>query len=336
MIPTATAVAPLDRRHFLALLGAGGLLVSGCTAARTDTGNARTTTVDTVLGAVDVPVSPTAVVALYANDVDVALVLGLPLVGASTANGAGAPEGFAAHQPADELDGVVALQTYPEVDYEALAAVDPDLVVSSLLPDPDRDPRLAAIAPTLNYSDVLFGADGSASDWRAALRFVAEPLGRSAAAEAHIGDVDARARALADRLAGTDVGTVAVLTPYDGQLYVQTSPALFMSTILVQDLGLPLADVTTRLRAETGEDEVVLSAERFSDVDADTLVVLVYPDEDGGELAASGQLAGVTSSPLWRGLPAVAAGRVVLLPSELNFPSPLTVDAVLSRLDDAL
>jgi iron complex transport system substrate-binding protein len=300
----------LDRRTFLGLV-ASITVLAACGDGTADSGS-DTRLVDTALGEVAVPVDPKRVVGIYSTDLDVALALGLPVVGGG---GEGGPEaGFARYQRGQELDGVTKLATYPELNFEQLAAVRPDCIIDSVSTDRDRFDQLTAIAPTLNYSDV--------PDWRAALRFVGAAFDRTEAAERAIAAYDEQVRAIRDRLGASAGGmSVAVVTPYDGELYVHASPDLFLDTILTQDLGFVFPDFASRL-GEGGETEVVLAEENWTDIDSDWIVALVYSGADGNRDLAL--IEGVVESALWKAVPAVAADRVILVDAELNFASPLT------------
>lgn len=165
-------------------------------------------------GPVELPLRPSRVVSIYETDSDVALVLGLPLVGA----GSRSLTAFAPYQ-ADRMGGVQPLGSlFGETNYERIAAMRPDLVVhlDGLYVREQREPLLG-IAPVLALSEAQ-----SELRWRDRLREVGGALDRAQAAEAFVVDDDRRATALRERVQARWAGaTIAYVGPMDaGQFYV--------------------------------------------------------------------------------------------------------------------
>jgi iron complex transport system substrate-binding protein len=304
------------RREFLALLGAAGLLTA-CGAPQAPAPAAATRPHDGAYGRVELPTAPQRVVTMYATDTDVALVLGLPLVGAyATAAGA-----FPPYQ-ADRLTGVPPVATWPDPDYEAIAALAPDLVLhGDGYNTPEHGPALAAIAPVLALPEEL----AAPSRWRPRLAEVAALLGREDAAAAFVAAHDERAAALRERVQGRWGGaTVAYIGPIEpGVLYVAQADMQTHLT-LSEDLGMPLASVVpatveTR-RTDISYEEIGLLA------DVDVILLRVNPRADTVEPDRDASLA-ITASPLWADLPAARAGAVFEIPGDLFYASPLTAEA---------
>lgn len=293
-----------------------------------------TRTVDTQFGPVALPVDPRRVVAINYLDVDFALVLGLPLVGAGSFV-RGTPQ-LAPYQPADQLAAVELLASPP--NFEQIAALRPDAIIVGYVDDDRSYDRLTAIAPTFAFGDRLYYPEEAGGEfregWRGGLVAVAEAFGRGRDAERVLADFASRTAAtrsrLGDRWAGArfalvmamEGGTVNVATTNEG-----------LPRLLTEDLGLmPVAATDDVYDEETSN----ISLERLDLLaDADVLFVRVPPATDGSG-RDRGLLDQLLASPLWRRVPAVAAGHAHEFPQELNYPSPLTVRAFLAVVEAAL
>lgn len=135
-------IEDLTRRDFL-VGGAAAWLLGGCGGGGSGEASGQVREVEGPMGMVALPETPERLVAMYATDVDVALVLGLPLVGGSTARGTGGNEAFAYYQPEEELEGVAKLATFPTPNYEQIAAVGPDCIIDSTTDDRTQYDRLS-------------------------------------------------------------------------------------------------------------------------------------------------------------------------------------------------
>ncbi len=308
-------VEDATRREFLALLGAAGLLTACATPGPAPV--AATRPHDGAYGRVELPTAPQRVVTMYATDTDVALVLGLPLAGAY----AGAPGAFAPYQ-AERLTGVTPVTTWPDPDYESIAALGPDLVLHiDGYYSPEHRETLTGIAPVLALPEELAGA----SEWRPRLAEVAALLGREDAAAAFVAGYDERAAALRERVQARWGGaTVAYIGPIEPGVFYVAQATMQTHQTLSEDLGMPLASVVpatveTR-RTDISYEEIGLLA------DVDVILLRVNPRADTVEPDAGASRA-ITSSPLWAGLPAAQAGAVFEIPGDLFYSSPLTAEA---------
>lgn len=333
-----TAVRVTRRRFAAGFGGALGLAATGIgdrrrTAARQAATPAAGATrlVESALGPVELPVDPRRVVAGYTTDMDVALVLGLPLVAGPGARGL-AGQAFAPYQPAEALTGVAKVTTYPEANFEQIAAVAPDCIIDSADADPRRYELFSQIAPTFNFNEVLYAPGSFKADWRAALLAVGDAFGRRPRAEAEIAAYEERAAALRERLAERWAGaTFVTLGSWQPGLVLVTDRNMHPALILAEDLGLTPAAVMP----ETFEGRPNLSLERLDLLDADLLFIRIEAAEEG-EGRDRAALDGVQASPLWQRLPAVQAGSVVEYDAELFYASPLTAAAFLDVVEAAL
>ncbi|MCX6467598.1 MAG: ABC transporter substrate-binding protein [Pseudonocardiales bacterium] len=313
---TPMTVEDATRREFLALLAGAGLLTA-CSAEAGPAPTAATRTHDGAYGRAELPLSPQRVVTMYATDTDVALVLGLPLAGAY----AGAPGTFAPYH-AERLGGVTPVTTYPDPDYEAIAALAPDLVLHvDGYYTPEHGPTLTGIAPVLALPEELAGA----AEWRPRLAEVAALLGREDAAAAFVAAYEERAAALRERVQARWGGaSIAYVGPIEPGVFYVAQANMQTHQTLSEDLGMPLASVVpatveTR-RTDISYEEIGLLA----DVDVILLRVNPRPDTVEPDLGAT---RAITTSPLWAGLPAAQAGAVFEIPADLFYSSPLTAEA---------
>jgi len=145
-------------------------------------------TVDTRFGPVTIDEPPTRVVALGWSDAETALALGVQPVGASDwlafgGKGVG-PWAEGLYRQAPTLLGTT------EIDYEAVAALQPDLILNTRSDnDEKKHETLSKIAPTIGApKDVIpYG-----TSWRQQVELVAKALGKVPEGEEVIADLDAK------------------------------------------------------------------------------------------------------------------------------------------------
>lgn len=181
-----------------------------------------------------------------------------------------------------------------ELSVEAIARSTPDLIVGDSAVEAVRD-RLSALAPVLQTASF---------DWRRNLRLLGDVLDLSADAEALIARTDQR---LASSLDAYDLGgaRAAAFGVYDAT-----------SFYLFGDASIPVVDLMTRAgfgmlddlvaTATPDEARVEYSAEQLGLLDpADLIVVFDYGD--------GGVVSSIAGNPLFGRLPAVQAGRVLVV-----------------------
>lgn len=316
------------RRQVLA--GAGLLAALAACAPSAPPAPPGTRTTEGDFGPVEMPVDPQRVVAGYDTDTDVALVLGLTLVGAPGARGS-ATLPFPEYQPADRLTGVERIATFlPEPSFEAIAALAPDAILDGAFGVQDRYDTLSAIAPTLSYSVANY------TDWRDGLRLAGQAFGRDEQAARFIDEYEQRAAGLRARVQERYPDrNAAVFYPGDGGGLVADIPSNQTLAAMI-DCGFVAAPGVVPVDDEPG----AFAAERLGDLAGVDVVVLSRDLAfEAGETTfqrVSGDYDAVLASPLWAALPAVAAGRVHDVPAELGFPSPLTATASLDFVERVL
>jgi iron complex transport system substrate-binding protein len=204
-----------------------------------------------------------------------------------------------------------------ELDIEAIAALDPDLIVGvySYIDQAVYD-QLSTIAPTLAQTDAY--ADG-ATPWQEQTLLTGRALGREERARELVDDVEGRfdeAVAAHPDLAGKEIAVD--LTGVGSGHYLLGSDDL--RTQFFTDLGLTVPGTSTDV-----------SPERMDLLDADVLAVNGYDQADAD------------ADPLLSALDVVSSGRTVLLggyegdvSAALGFGSPLSLPYLLDEVVPAL
>lgn len=309
------------RTRSLAAFGtalAAALSLTACGGAtEPPVGSGPTTTIEHQYGTTEIVGTPERVVSVGFTDQDFLLALGvLPVATREFIGGFDWP-----NRPwaADALGGAE-LETIgaEELDFEAIAAVEPDLIVGvySYLEESDYE-QLAAIAPTIG--PLVGSEDLSVASWQDATVAIGEALGRSDEARSVVADVEGQIADAAEANAsfagrtlaltiGLSVEAGYIAEPEDARFY------------LFSDLGFAPPP-------EVGE----ISPELLSALDQDVLVVMGAREDE------------VAGIELFTGLPVVAEGRTVyaggfpdLLPAALGFGSPLSLPYALDLLIPAL
>ncbi|UOY00688.1 iron-siderophore ABC transporter substrate-binding protein [Blastococcus sp. PRF04-17] len=282
----------------LLLAGCGSATESSDTQAGATTGSAAgefPVTVSTAFGDVTVDEEPTRVVALGWSDAETALALGVQPVGASDWLGFGG-EGVGpwAEGRYDEAPEII--ETL-EPSYEAIAALEPDLILDTRSDgSEERYELLSAIAPTIGQPE---GVGPYQTTWQQQLELVGQALGRTDEADALAEEVAQRfADAAADHpeFQGTEVAVGAYTSEGFGA-YVRGDGRVdfmeqlgFVNKAAIQDLA--------------GENFFIsVSNEQLRLLDAPLTVVFpIFVDP-----------AEITGNPLWQTLPSVQEGSAVVL-----------------------
>lgn len=192
-------VEDATRRQLLRCAGAALLLgAAGCDEPRGEaaapTASPGVRRIEHALVAADVPARLERVVVIDSfTTLHTALLLYVPVVGATTFDGA---EPFASFLPSEETEGIASVG-YLELDLEAIAALEPDLIVGSEQFMAEPYDRLAQIAPAVAIDYI------PQVDWKDHERLLGEVLGQRAAVDERVAaggggfDPDAAAQALA-------------------------------------------------------------------------------------------------------------------------------------------
>ena len=251
-------------------------------------------TIEHAMGTTEIPEQPERVVVLDTGELDSAIALGVTPVGAVRAP---VEDGFLEYLSEETTDTEL-VGTIDDVNLEAVAALRPDLILSSELRHEDIYDELSAIAPTVFTETV-------GVVWKENLLVHAEALGLDDEADELLAGYDARTADIADRLRADrgELPTISMVRflPDETRLYQKAS---FIGTIL-EDVGLP------RPPSQDVDDfAATISAEQLEQADADIIFTTHYGAADDTTESE------LTSNPLWDQLRAVQAGDVHDVPDD--------------------
>ncbi|WP_405676547.1 iron-siderophore ABC transporter substrate-binding protein [Streptomyces sp. NBC_01511] len=253
-------------------------------------GSGATHAVKTAMGEVKVKDDPKRVVVLDTDALDSAITLGITPVGATTAI-ADAP--FSTYLPQDELKDIKPVGLIAEPNLEAIAALKPDLILSSKVRDEKSYKPLSEIAPTVF-------TDTTGPNWRENFELHADALGKKAEAKTIAAAYDTRVKELTTELGGpavakkTEVGFVRFVEGADTRLYLNDT---FVGSIF-GDLG-----VGRPANQDKDGFSLDVSPEKMDQANADVVFYSTYGD------AKKAKETDILGGPLWKNLDAVKAKK---------------------------
>lgn len=289
MIDPRRSARPWTRRHLLGGLAAAGALavLQGCSSDDSPDSSATsgaTRSVETAHGVVQIPTNPTRVVCT-----DFYTTYALLDVGFTPAGTAEATVGGVLPSQQSAYDALAKVGKTTEINYEAVAALGPDLILGTQVPGLAEDlyDKLSQIAPT-----ALFAAS-SPGDWKTRAVRAADMVGRREAGERLATEYDARVASMKQTYAQElDALTWALLrATTTGAVFVDGPTS--WSGVVLADLGANLTKA-----APTDKPTVEISAEGY-DALADSDVVLYLADASG---TADPNTAKVIEQPVFQGI----------------------------------
>ena len=267
-------------------LAACGGATSGDEAAAPETRK-----VEHAMGVAEVPAEPKRVVVLDTGELDDALALGVKPVGAVRIDVA---TGFLSYLE-DQTEGIEEVGTISEPNLEMIAALDPDLILSSTVRHEAIYDQLEAIAPTVLAPDL-------GDTWKDNLLLYADALNKTDEAEEMLADFESDAAELGETLGTGRTLSIVRFLPDQIRLYSDRS----FTGVILDDMGLTVP------KPAVGEDTYLeISPEQVTTAQADYLYVSTYGPEGDTDKAK------VLDGPLWQRIPAVKAGQVHELEDDL-------------------
>ncbi|MBW0119068.1 ABC transporter substrate-binding protein [Pseudonocardia abyssalis] len=287
------------------------LAVSACSGPTTESEPAgETRSVVHARGTAEIVGTPERVVVLDTGELDSVLALGVTPVGAVE------PLAGAGLMPylGERTAGIEIVGTIGEPNLEAIAALAPDLILSSEVRHADLYDQLSAIAPTVFAETV-------GVVWKENLRLAADALGVPDEADRLLAGYSAKAAATGSAFGDPSAVAVSMIRFTDGTVRLYGTGSF---------IGTLLADSGFARPVEQQADEVFVevSAEQLSLADGDLLFYGAYGAEGAEDLTAA------TAGPLWSTLPAVAQGRAHEIDDDLWYLGigPIAAGQVLDEL----
>ncbi|WP_091323668.1 ABC transporter substrate-binding protein [Geodermatophilus ruber] len=305
------------RRTALAL--AVGLVLAGCGSDDGGRGaepTAGTRTVEHASGTTEIEGAPERVVVLDTGELDSVLALGVTPVGSVRTAVSDELPGYIQDAGVDPAD-IANVGTISEPDLEAIAALEPDLILSNMVRHADIYEQLAAIAPTVFAASV-----GEA--WKDNLRLAGEALDRAEEAEELLAEYEQRAGEVGELYGDPAATEVSMVRFLDGSAVRLYGVGSFIGAVLA-DVGFARPELQ-----RTQETFVEVSPENISQADGDLVFSAAYGAD--GQTAA-GQ---ITAGGLWQGIPAVQEGRAFEVDDDRWFLAigPLGAGLVLDDLEE--
>ncbi len=260
--------------------------------------------VQTEFGSVTVEAAPQRVVALGWGDAETALALGVQPVGASDWLGFGG-EGVGPWAQGLYTSAPQIIETL-EPSYEAIAALKPDLILDTRSSgDADRYAKLKSIATTVGVPP---GGASYATTTNQQLELVSTALGKVAEGQQLLTDLQASfaAAATAHPQWKGRTATVATKTSEGWGAYIaREGDDLGSRVAFMEALGFTQNPQVAALPVSGNGFSVDISSEQLDLLDADVVVAfpIFIPTTD------------ITGDAAWKAVPAVAAGRAVVLDS---------------------
>ncbi|MET9951570.1 iron-siderophore ABC transporter substrate-binding protein [Streptomyces sp. NPDC006339] len=260
------------------------------------------------LGKTEIPAAPQRVVVLDVGELDNVVSLGIKPVGYAPAEGDDGIPGYLKKDAGTPKS----VGTINNLNLEAIANLQPDLILGSQLRAADKYDELSKIAPTVFSIRPGF-------TWKENYLLNAAALDKTADAQSKLAAYETKAEQL-----GTDIGpnkpTVSMVRYLPGKIRLYAK-ASFIGTIL-EDAGLPRPE-----NQQIDELAAEISPEKIDQADADWIFTGVYGDPKATKRDTA------QANPLWKNLKAVKSGRAKDVPDETWYLG-LGVTAANSVLDD--
>lgn len=299
------------RRLTVVVFALAALVVTGCGGSAAEPGSAgaggASRTVQHAMGSTEITGNPTRVVVLDTGELDSVLALGVTPVGAVRAD---ANTGLQSYL-AERTQGVEMVGTIIEPNLEAIATLQPDLILSNKVRHEDLYDQLSGIAPTVFAENV-----GVA--WKENFLLAGEALDKREEAERILADYEQKAEQVGQQFGDPAALRVSMLRfiPTGIRLYGEGS---FIGTIL-SDAGFARPQ-----SQQVDKTFVEISREQLSLADGDLLFYASLGETEQDSL---------TTGPLWQSLDAVSSGRAHEVPDDLWYLGigPIAADLVLDDM----
>ena len=302
------------------------VFLSGCSGQESDsldTTSSSTRTIHHIMGTTEVPEHPQRIVVLSVEATETLLALGVKPVGAVRSETANPSDIWFAHIR-DDMEGTPVVGQETQINLEAVASLQPDLIIGIKARQEALYPQLSAIAPTV-FTDQFQGR------LRENLIQVSEAVGMEHEGQDILTDLDGRIELLSGKLddAGflnQEVGIYRFQVT-GARYYYNTS----FAASLIKELGFARPELHDK-------DDFVepLTMERIPEADADIQFYFTFAstDPEAGTENTNNWL----QHPLWQELRAHQKGRIYQMDNDIWNKSYgiLSGRKVLQNIEDAL
>ncbi|ALD62815.1 ABC transporter substrate-binding protein [Arthrobacter sp. LS16] len=244
-------------------------------------------------GTTEIQAKPQRVVVLDTGELDAVLSLGITPVGIPSTEGANSVPSYLA----DEVKDAKTVGTIQELNLEAIAALNPDLIIGSQLRADKLYSQLKEIAPTVFSIRPGF-------PWKENFLLAGEALGEETKAVSVLNDYQAKATALNEDVEGDPKISLLRFMPEKIRLYANKS----LIGVILADAGFSRPD-----NQDIDDLAAEISAENLADADSDWLFYTSY-----GTPEATGEKAAV-EGPLWGQMQAVKDGQAIRVNDDVWF-----------------
>lgn len=267
-------VAAITRRQFGIGLGAAAItaFTSSCSGSDSPAATEGTRTIAHAMGTTEVGSRPSRVVALDSLPIDTVVSLGLKPVGAAQAGSADTLPPYLG----DSLAETTVVGDIAEPNLESIAALRPDLILSSKQRHGALYEALSEIAPTVF-------SESPAVDWRGTVRLFADALGELEQAEDALALFVERARTVGEQI--ESAGRTAYIIRVMDEGVRLHGPGTFAGSVLTA-AGFEV----TGLPWDEKNDMYELSFELIDQVDSD--IAFIANRNPPGDLGLSAALVG--------------------------------------------
>ncbi|WKX14893.1 ABC transporter substrate-binding protein [Streptomyces sp. NL15-2K] len=249
-------------------------------------------TVRHAMGETVIEAQPKRVVVLDVGELDNVVSLGIKPVGLAPTEGSPELPSYLKKDAGTPKN----VGTINNLNLEAIAGLQPDLILGSQLRAADKYDELSKIAPTVFSIRPGF-------TWKENYLLNASALDKTAEAKAKLAAYDSKVKALGTEL-GADKPTVSMVRYLPDGVIRLYANASFIGTLL-KDAGIP------RPKNQDIEDLAAeVSAENIDQADADYIFTGVYGDAKATDKSRA------QGNPLWKNLKAVKAGHAYDVPDE--------------------
>lgn len=244
-------------------------------------------------GSTEIAAKPTRVVVLDTGELDAVITLGLTPVGIPSTEGANSIPSYLA----DKVDGITTIGTIQELNLEAIAALEPDLILGSQLRAEKLYPQLSAIAPTVFAIRPGF-------PWKENFLLVGDALGMDTEATAALNAYADAVGQLKDSVTGDPTISLVRFMPGRIRLYGNLS----LIGVILGDAGLSRPQIQ-----DIEELAVEISPENLAEADGDILFWTSYGTPEGTDEHT------VITSTVWQNIPAVQQQKAFRVDDDIWF-----------------